>query len=90
MPQFLSRLRLWWDHRWARGLMSAYLDGELTARRRGRMERHVGECHECRRLVRALRLVIDALHRLPASGGGGDASQIAAAVRVRLSEPPGS
>jgi anti-sigma factor RsiW len=68
--------------------MSAYLDGELAGRRRNRMERHVGECKECRRVVAGLRLVLASLHRLPAPRGGAGASEIAASVRVRLSRPP--
>jgi hypothetical protein len=52
------------------------------------VERHVGECEECRRLLAGLRTVLSALHRLPARSGERDADQIAAAVRLRLSEPP--
>jgi anti-sigma factor RsiW len=86
MDAFLSRLRFWRDHRWAPNHMSAYLDGELTARRRGRMKRHVGECRECRRLIAGLSAVIEALHRLtpPAIG---NASQITASVRILLRTP---
>ena len=69
--------------------MSEYLDGDLAARARARMERHVGACDECRTVLVELRLVIDHLHRLPPAAGG-DASQIAAAVRVRLSRPSGT
>ncbi len=68
--------------------MSAYLDGELDANRRDRMDRHVSECARCRRLLAGLRLVLDALHRLPAAEGGPDAVQLASSVLVRLKEPP--
>jgi anti-sigma factor RsiW len=68
--------------------MSDYLDGELATSQRGRMKHHLGECQECRRLLAGLRAVVDGLHRLPALGGGGNAVEIAAAVRVRLTEPP--
>jgi anti-sigma factor RsiW len=70
--------------------MSDYLDGELAERGRERMKRHVNECSECRTVLVELRLMIDRLHRLPAPADGGGAAQIAGAVRVRLSEPPGS
>ena len=50
--------------------MSDYLDGELAASGRARMERHLGECAECRRLLAGLRAVVDGLHRLPAPSGG--------------------
>ena len=76
------------DHEWAPGRMSDYLDGELAMAERGRMEHHLGECHECRRLLAGLRAVVDGLHRLPALGGSVDAVQIAGSVRVRLTEPP--
>jgi len=90
MHDFVSRPRFWLDHRWAPAHMSDYLDGELAARGRARIERHVGACSECRTVLVELRLVIDRLHRMPVPTGGGGASQIAAAVRVRLSQPPGS
>jgi anti-sigma factor RsiW len=68
--------------------MSDYLDGELVASGRDRMQRHVSECPECRRLLAGLRLVLAGLHRLPAPNGGTDATAIAASVRLRLNEPP--
>ncbi|MGO9899405.1 MAG: hypothetical protein ACLP0J_06870 [Solirubrobacteraceae bacterium] len=45
-------------------------------------------CADCRRLLAGLRATLDALQRLPAPSGGADALGIAAAVRVRLREPP--
>jgi anti-sigma factor RsiW len=90
MSEFLSRARFARDHRWAPGRMSAYLDGELAPSHRVRMERHVSECVECRRLLAGLHQVVGWLHRLPAPGGGADALQVAAAVRLRLKEPPAS
>jgi len=76
------------DHKWARESMSDYLDDGLATTGRARMERHLGECADCRRLLAGLRAVVDGLHRLPAPGGGPEAVQIAASVRVRLNEPP--
>jgi anti-sigma factor RsiW len=70
--------------------MSDYLDGELAANRRSRMERHLGECEECRRLLAGLRGMLDALHRLATPTGGAEALRIARAVRARLGEPPAS
>jgi anti-sigma factor RsiW len=76
------------DHEWAPDHMSEYLDGELATSERGRMEHHLGECRDCRRLLAGLRAIVDGLHRLPALGAGVDAVQIAASVRVRLTEQP--
>jgi anti-sigma factor RsiW len=86
MSELLDRERFKRDHRWARGRMSDYLDGELTLARRTRMEDHLGECAECRRLLAGLRRTLDGLNRLPAPSGGVDALRIAASVRGRLSE----
>jgi anti-sigma factor RsiW len=66
--------------------MSDYLDGDLAASARARMEHHVGECDECRRLLDGLHRTLAALHRLSAPRGAPDALSIAASVRVRLSK----
>jgi anti-sigma factor RsiW len=89
MHEFLSRPRFWLDHRWAPDHMSEYLDGDLAGTGRERMERHVGECRDCRTVLGELRLMIERLGRLPSPEGGG-AVRIAAAVRVQLREPPRS
>jgi anti-sigma factor RsiW len=88
MRRFLYSMRFRRDHRWAPDHMSDYLDGELAASGQGRMERHLHECQECRRLLAGLRQVLDGLHRLPARSGAADAAGIAASVRLRLNEPP--
>ena len=66
--------------------MSDYLDEDLAFAARGRMEHHVGECAECRRLLAGLRRILDGLHRLAAPGAGVDVLQIAASVQERLTE----
>jgi anti-sigma factor RsiW len=68
--------------------MSEFLDGELARPRRARMERHARHCPDCRRLLAGLQQTIGALQRLPPAGGDSRALQIAAAVRLRLDEPP--
>ncbi|MGN6169189.1 MAG: anti-sigma factor family protein [Solirubrobacteraceae bacterium] len=89
MSDLLHRARFWLDHRWAPARMSAYLDVELSSRRRRRMERHLGECQECRRVLAGLRTMLEQLHSLPPSSAGVDVAQMAASVRLRLGEPPG-
>lgn len=69
--------------------MSDYLDEELGSRPRRRLERHVGECQECRRLLAGLRELIRVLHGL-APPSGVDAGQLAASVRLRIQEPGSS
>ena len=87
MSNFPDRARFERDHRWAPEHMSEYLDEELGASERGRMERHLGECQACRRVLAGLRAVVDGLRRLPTPSGGADAIQIATSVRGRLDEP---
>jgi anti-sigma factor RsiW len=66
--------------------MSDYLDGDLAAARRSRLERHIGECAECRRLLAGLRRTLDGLQRLAARSPAVNALQIAASVQARLTE----
>jgi anti-sigma factor RsiW len=90
MSGFFHRVRFRRDHHWAPIHMSGYVDGELASSRRTRMERHLIDCPECRRLLASLRQMLDALQRLPAPAGAADALQMADSVRRRLSEPPAS
>jgi anti-sigma factor RsiW len=90
MGSFFYRARFSWDHRWAPGQMSSYVDGELRSWERRRFERHVRECQECRRMVAGLRDVLDALHRLPPPSQQLEAIQVARSVLLRLREPPAS
>jgi anti-sigma factor RsiW len=90
MSEFFDRMRFGCDCRGAHGHMSDYLDGELAASRRHRMQRHADVCSQCRRVLATLRRMVGALRRVPPSTGGADAREIAASVRRRLSEPPPS
>ena len=42
-------------------LMTAYLDGELDDRDRGRLESHLADCPHCSEYLAQLRVTIDAL-----------------------------
>jgi anti-sigma factor RsiW len=84
------RVRFYLDHRWAPDRFSARLDGELTAGQRRRMERHLGECAECRRVFAGLAAVVEALRQLPAARGGPEPAQVAASVRIEIGDPPNS
>jgi anti-sigma factor RsiW len=88
MRNLWHRARFEVDHRWAPERMSAYLDGDLSSGARIRIERHLGECDKCRRLLAGLRALLDLLHRRPVLSYGTQADRIAAAVRLRLSDPP--
>jgi anti-sigma factor RsiW len=89
MSDILHRVRFWLDHRWAPRRMSDYLDADLSAGRRRRLERHVGECEACRRLLADLRTMLAGLRGLRSPSEEADAVQIAAAVRLRLGERDG-
>ena len=62
--------------------MSAYLDGDLASRPRLRLERHTGECAECRRVLRSLRRMLERVRGLPVTSR--ETPDIASAVRRRL------
>lgn len=49
------------EHQWASVHASAYLDGELSAGDRDRVEAHAGLCPECRRALRELRWILETL-----------------------------
>jgi anti-sigma factor RsiW len=65
--------------------MSGYLDGELAARARARLERHAEECPECRGILYALQRILGLLQRLPPPKLE-ETPDIAAAVSRRLRE----
>jgi anti-sigma factor RsiW len=48
------------------GLLMRYLDGEVGARERGRIERHLADCRACRAEVRTYRALFGAVRRMPA------------------------
>jgi anti-sigma factor RsiW len=62
--------------------MSAYLDGDLASRARLRLERHTGECAECRGVLRSLRRMLERLRGVPVTTR--ETPDIALAVRRRL------
>jgi len=68
--------------------MSSYLDAELTEAERQRMDRHIGECKQCRRLLAGLRATVYALGQLPVPSDPVDPLKLAASVRLRTHEPP--
>ncbi len=88
MRESFARVRFYLDHRWAPDRLSAYLDGELPAPARGRMERHLGECADCNGAFAGLSVVVDALRSLPAVRPAVTPAQLARAVRARIGEPP--
>ncbi|MGH2877502.1 MAG: anti-sigma factor family protein [Solirubrobacteraceae bacterium] len=65
MPRTLNPIRRHREHcRQTRALMSEYIDGELDAGDRARVERHVRWCPTCRRMLANLIRTVRALGRL--------------------------
>jgi hypothetical protein len=84
MDDLWPKTRFWRDHRWTPDRMSDYLDGELAPAERSRVERHVGECAECRRVIAGLTRVVEALHLMPPPEPGRDLIGFAGSVQMRL------
>jgi predicted anti-sigma-YlaC factor YlaD len=57
----LRMMRFYREHRWTQRRLSEYLDGELEPGERERVERHVGRCPECRRVLATLKRTLAAL-----------------------------
>jgi anti-sigma factor RsiW len=66
--------------------MPAYLDFELSASARARLERHTAQCSECRGVLADLRHMLALLQSAPAPEPAADAPAIASAVLRRLHE----
>lgn len=72
------------DHRWTRRHLSEYVDGELAAHGRERVEHHVHLCPDCWRLLATLKRTVAGLMGLREDGS----SEIADSVIDRLRSEP--
>jgi anti-sigma factor RsiW len=81
-----SRLRFARDHRSVPRLLSGYLEGDLAARQRARIQRHLAECPECRSLLRSLQQMIARFKGVPPPPDNPAPRDLADAVRARLDE----
>src|SRR4051794_31312078 len=80
----LARIRFARDHRWSQAHMSEYVDAELAARDRDRIEHHTRECSDCRELLTSLQQMTSALATLPGHPAESVAGLVLAGVRQRL------
>jgi anti-sigma factor RsiW len=76
----LRMMRFLRDHRWTRRHLSEYVDGELDAHGRERVEHHVHLCPKCRRMLATFKRTLAGLMGLREDGTG----EIAEAVIARL------
>jgi anti-sigma factor RsiW len=88
MSSPFARIRFALDHRWSPPHMSDHLDGDLDARRAARLERHVGECPECRELLLGLEAVVAALGGVRHDGGELVAARTLDGFRALLRDSP--
>jgi anti-sigma factor RsiW len=59
--RLLERRRYMREHRWTHTHLSDYVDDDLSAPERERVEEHVGMCPHCRRVLRTLRRTLESL-----------------------------
>jgi hypothetical protein len=52
------------DHDWSQSHLSHYLEGDLAARARRRLEHHAAECPDCSRGIRAMKALLTFLARV--------------------------
>ncbi|MGD9735974.1 MAG: anti-sigma factor [Solirubrobacterales bacterium] len=85
----LHPVRFVGDHRFTRKHASSYLDGELDATSRRRVEGHAHLCPSCMRFLNGLRRTVTALQGLTKNERTKDEhSSITAGVLSRLREEP--
>jgi len=82
----LARLRFARDHRWSHRHMSEYIEGEMRADESRRVERHMGECLECRALLASLQMMSSALAGLSGPPKESVAGAVVARVHQRLAQ----
>jgi anti-sigma factor RsiW len=81
---FWHRRRFMREHHWTNAHLSEYLDGELADAEQARVERHVGLCPECHRVLAGLRKTLAALMQLRTDVD----VDVAAGVIARLRSEP--
>ena len=64
ITSFFRRRRFMRDHRWTQDHLSSYIDRDLEAGGRARVDRHTELCPECRRALARLKRTVQALRRL--------------------------
>ena len=84
MLRRLHMLRFHREHRWTHAHLSEYIDGELDQRHRARVERHVGVCPECRRVLATLKRTLAGLMGLRDEESGDVADSVIARLRLEL------
>ena len=79
--RLLERRRYMREHRWTHAHLSEYLDDELGAAERERVEDHVGMCPHCRRVLRTLKRTLESLIHLSPEARSGVADGVIERLR---------
>jgi anti-sigma factor RsiW len=79
--RFLARRRYMREHRWTHAHLSDYLDRQLSAEERERVEAHAGICPHCTRVLATLRRTLEGLHLLRAQPQPGVADGVIERLR---------
>jgi anti-sigma factor RsiW len=75
------------DHPWSQQHLSHYVEGELSARERRRLDRHARDCLECGRGIRAMRALVRGVQGLGLTVGVRAPATIFDRVRLAGSPP---
>ena len=86
----LERRRFMREHPWTQAHLSDYLDGDLAAGERERVEEHVGVCPQCRRVLRTLRRTLESLTGLSPEPRPGVTEGVIQRLRSQNRAPPGA
>jgi hypothetical protein len=84
----MSFLRNKPEHQWVEESLSAYIDDELTARERARVEKHLEECQACADQLASLRQTVALINELPPLRAPRSFAVRPAAVRAKPSPVP--
>jgi anti-sigma factor RsiW len=79
--RFLARRRYMREHRWTHAHLSEYLDRQLSAEERERVEAHASICPHCTRVLATLRRTLEGLHMLRAQPQTGVADGVIERLR---------
>lgn len=87
MLRLLRTIRFHREHHWTHEHLSEYVDGELPAGEHRRVERHVGMCPECRRVLATLKRTLAGLMGLREDASVDIAESVIERLRLDGSPP---
>jgi anti-sigma factor RsiW len=76
------------DHDWTQRHVSHYVESDLAARARRRLERHAAECPECGRAVRAMKTLLRLIAHVDAPGETPGPDTLFSRVRAEAIDAP--